>query len=44
MHLVKYKCQLCNKEFDAPQGSRRYLCPGCLVKKVTGKKKKKGEK
>ena len=30
--IVRYICRECANEFDAPQGSRRTLCPECLVK------------
>jgi len=36
--IVKYQCEKCGQEFDAPQGSRRRFCPECLVKAVNKEK------
>ncbi len=37
--IIKYSCTCCGVEFDAPQGSRRYLCDRCVAERVTGGKK-----
>jgi DNA-directed RNA polymerase subunit RPC12/RpoP len=37
--IVKYVCRKCGKQFDAPQGSRRYLCPLCVAEAVQSGKK-----
>lgn len=39
---VTYYCQdkECGKPFEADQGSRVRFCPECLVKRVTGNKKR----
>lgn len=42
--IVKYICTKCGAEFDAQQGSRRYLCGKCLVEKVTSGKSESDHK
>lgn len=37
--IVIYLCEKCSAEFETWQGSRRKLCPKCLVLRVTAGKK-----
>jgi DNA-directed RNA polymerase subunit RPC12/RpoP len=39
--IIKYTCEHCKAQFDAPQGSVKRYCPDCLAKAVARELPKK---